>query len=358
MSGTVDVLVAGAGPAGAVAALVLARAGLTVHLMDDLPGERLGPRVGESLPGAARPLLRDLGLLELVESTHTLAPGNVSAWGSDALVPTDFIRDPNGAGWHLDRSLFDRQLRDVALSAGAQLHPGHVRTVEGAPSCWQVVSTQGECLDARFVIDATGRHATIARKMGAARKRDTPLIALPAWAPAATDDAEMRTLVEGAQEGWWYSSRLPGAQRIAVLHTTPARAQEIHRNAAAWHEALSATLHVRRLWPDPLPPPVRAVDASGAVTDPPAGPGWLAVGDASLAFDPLSSQGLFHALYTGLRGAQAVLAGTRDALSTYAARLTAVRQRYVEHHAIVYALEDRWPTAPFWHSVHEAAIAP
>ncbi|KFE72349.1 tryptophan 7-halogenase [Hyalangium minutum] len=358
MSSTTDVLVAGAGPAGAVAALVLARAGLTVRLMDDLPVERLAPRVGESLPGAARPLLRDLGLVEMVDSTHALAPGNVSAWGSDALVPTDFIRDPHGPGWHLDRSLFDQQLRTVALNAGAQLHPGHVRAIRGAPQSWQVVNTQGECLGARFVIDATGRYAAIARRVGARRRRDTPLIALPAWASAATEDAEMRTLVEGTQEGWWYSSRLPGAQRIAVLHTTPAHAQAIRRSATAWHEALSATTHVRRLWPSPLPPPVRAVDASGAVTDPPAGPGWLAVGDASLAFDPLSSQGLFHALYTGLRGAQAVLAGTSDALGAYAARLTSVRRRYREHRAIVYAIEDRWPTAPFWHTARAAVMAP
>jgi flavin-dependent dehydrogenase len=129
---------------------------------------------------------------------------------------------------------------------------------------------------------------------------------------------------------------------------TLARAQAIRRGPAAWHEALGATTHIRQLWPAPLPPPARAVDASGAATEPPAGPGWLAIGDASLSFDPLSSQGLFHALYTGLRGAQAVLAGTSDALGAYAARIAAVRRRYREHRAIVYALEDRWPTAPFW----------
>lgn len=358
MSDTTDVLVAGAGPAGAIAALVLARAGRRVRLLDVLPEERPAPRVGESLPGAARPLLRDLRLLEMVDSTHALAPGNVSAWGRDALVPTDFIRDPHGPGWHLDRSLFDRQLRAAALDAGAQLHPGHVRAIRGAPPCWQVESTQSECLGASFVIDATGRYAAIARRVGARRRRDTPLIALPAWAPADREDADMRTLVEGTREGWWYSSRLPGAQRIVVLHTTPAHAQAIRRSAAAWHDALGATTHIRRLWPTPPPPPARAVDAGGAATDPPAGPGWLAVGDASLAFDPLSSQGLFHALYTGLRGAQAVLAGTSDALGAYAARITAVRQRYREHHAIVYALEDRWPTAPFWRTAHAAAMAP
>jgi flavin-dependent dehydrogenase len=358
MSGTTDVLVAGAGPAGAVAALVLARAGCKVRLLDVLPEERPAPRVGESLPGAARPLLRDLGLADMVDSTHALAPGNVSAWGSDALIPTDFIRDPHGLGWHLDRRLFDRQLRAAARNAGAELHPGHVRALQGAPQCWQVVSTQSECLDARFIIDATGRYAAIARRAGARRRRDMPLIALPTWAPAAAEDADMRTLVEGTQDGWWYSSRLPGTQRIAVLHTTPARAQAIRRSAAAWHDALGATTHVRRLWPAPPPPPARAVDAGGAATDPPAAPGWLAVGDASLAFDPVSSQGLFHALYTGLRGAQAVLAGTSDALGAYAARITAIRQRYREHLAIVYAIEDRWPTAPFWHTARAAAMAP
>jgi flavin-dependent dehydrogenase len=61
-----DVLIAGAGPAGAVAARVLARAGRRVLLIDDSRPDL--PKVGESLPGAARPILQNLDALTVLES--------------------------------------------------------------------------------------------------------------------------------------------------------------------------------------------------------------------------------------------------------------------------------------------------
>ena len=57
-----DVAIVGGGPAGATAALTLARAGLLVFLIEGLRYER--PRVGETLPPSAQPLLHRLGLWE------------------------------------------------------------------------------------------------------------------------------------------------------------------------------------------------------------------------------------------------------------------------------------------------------
>lgn len=77
----------------------------------------------------------------------------------------------------------------------------------------------------------------------------------------------------------------------------------------------------------------------------------LAVGDAALAFDPLSSQGLFNALYTGLRGAQAVhraLQGQQQALAPYLSVLHSVRQACLRQIGYHYQREQRWPDELFW----------
>jgi flavin-dependent dehydrogenase len=69
-------------------------------------------------------------------------------------------------------------------------------------------------------------------------------------------------------------------------------------------------------------------------TAPSAGPGWLAVGDAALACDPLSSQGLFNALYSGLMAARALrsaLAGDTDALADYDRTIARVVDAYRAH---------------------------
>src|SRR5947208_985599 len=103
-----DAIVAGNGPAGSVAAFVLARAGHSVLVIGQNGSVR---KIGESLPGAARPLLRYLGLHKILESeAHQPCFANASAWGSERLKITDMIHDPHGLGWHLDRERFDRDL--------------------------------------------------------------------------------------------------------------------------------------------------------------------------------------------------------------------------------------------------------
>ena len=63
----------------------------------------------------------------------------------------------------------------------------------------------------------------------------------------------------------------------------------------------------------------------------PAGPVFTATGDAALSFDPLSSQGLFNALYTGLAAAltaDGYLSNAAGALADYARAIDDIRRAY------------------------------
>ncbi|MFC5742085.1 tryptophan 7-halogenase [Dyella tabacisoli] len=349
-----DVLVIGAGPAGAVAARVLAKAGARALLVDDI---RDTDKVGESLPGAARPLLRDLGLLPwLAQSKPRACVGNVSAWGDDVLRATDFIRDPNGSGWHVDRQRFEASLRDAAQEAGATWRTARLKSVTRDEAGWQVQLSDG-ALCTRWLIDASGRSGILARKLGVARTRDTPMIAL--YAIGENRHADERTMVESVEDGWWYCAPLPQGRRIAVLHVEASDASRILHEPHGWLDQLAATRHIRLLCPaDASWCPPRGADAGGACLQQWSGDGWLAVGDAALAFDPLSSQGMFNALYTGLRGAQAVmgvLSGQPDELARYSHQLSNVRQTYLRHTQYFYAAEQRWKHRPFWRRRHAEA---
>ena len=97
-----------------------------------------------------------------------------------------------------------------------------------------------------------------------------------------------------------------------------------------------------------------------AALAPPASCTWLAAGDAALAFDPLSSQGLFNALYTGLAGAEAAdrhLAGDPDALPGYAASVATIHDAYRRHLTAWYEGELRFGEHLFWRRRHGGGVA-
>lgn len=345
-----DVVIAGAGPAGAVAAGVLSCAGRRVLLVDDVSSNKC--KVGESLPSAARPLLRDLGLLPLVEEgPHLPSYGNISAWGSSELIATDFIRDPNGMSWHLDRARFDMDLRQAALSNGALLLPTRLKSVTAIQNGWQIQLSHGET-NADWIVDATGRPATLARNLGICRKRDDTLVALCAWAEVSNSDLDTRALVESTPEGWWYTALLPHRIRVVVLHVDREYAVSIIQKQNIWLDLLSQTVHVSHVLAGAVfKEKPFGTEACGGCLDYFSGQGWLAIGDAALSFDPLSSQGILNALYTGMRAGQAIhaaLNGDNDQVASYTTQLENIRQAYLLHHQTFYQMESRWPNHSFW----------
>ena len=115
-----DICVIGGGPAGAIAAHVLAGAGARVALIvRDRP--RSAFAVGETIPAETRQLLDRLGLDCLDADLHLPSAGTMARWGSDAAHCREAILSPFGCGWHLDRPLFERQLIAAAVKSGAVL---------------------------------------------------------------------------------------------------------------------------------------------------------------------------------------------------------------------------------------------
>jgi len=354
-----DVVIAGAGPAGSLAAYCLARKGARVLLVDET--RKTSPTIGDSLPGAARPLLRDLGLLSiLTEGGHLSSTGTTSAWGGEQTVTSDTLLDPHGAGWRLNRNRFDADLEAAALHAGAHRRTARVIGAARNDGTWKIELTEGTAT-AKWLIDATGRRASVARRLGAQRHRDAPLMAVCVWlasngAQATEVDHEQRAFVEAVPEGWWYAARLPGNIRTVLFHTDPVHTVS-PLDAVKWQTAVARTNHIQRFVSGAQPvEPLRGTEACGAWTEPYMGDGWLTAGDAAMSFDPISSQGIFNALYTGMAAANAVetsLGGSTTAGAEYTDRLRSIRQAYLRHRHSYYAAESRWPDQPFWRTQHD-----
>ncbi len=406
-----EVLILGGGPAGAIAAINLAS---SHHVV--IVERRATPpvRIGESLPPAARRLLTAMGLWEpFLAEGHTPCHGNLARWGSDATTEADFLRDPDGPGWHLDRARFETWLRDVALSRGAiLLCPASPRQVVRDDERWRITldlpqdgaaawygatstipppssppaparedlsSAAGSAgavasaaagnavleVRARMLIDASGRAAWLARHLGARRLVDDRLVC--GWTRLAEPSASPGlTHVIAEPDGWWYSAPLPNQQRVLAFHTDSDldAAHDAGERASLLARARRVPGVAELLPPDAEAPlddlsrdePFALVAANGGTLAPFVGEGWAATGDAALAFDPLSSQGLLNSLFTGLAAAEATsraLQSQPSALLEYAETLTGIRRAYLEHLLRWYAEERRWSSRPFWTRRHQ-----
>lgn len=334
-----DVAVVGAGPAGAVAAALLARAGASVALFDRArPG---ADRIGETLPSAAARALTDLGLPGPPgDARHRPVRGVISAWGGPPVIH-DYLNDPDGPAWRLDRAAFDGALVEAALAAGATPVASALRELDGRAGRWRLTPEVGPSVAADFVVDATGRRAFVARRARAGREGRDPLVAVWAVGQAPTGaPGTDRTLIEADDDGWWYGAVLPDGRPVAAFHCGAAPAARFRRDPGAWRTLLGATdILAPRLDPARFAnAALRFNDAAGSVSAPPAGEGWMACGDAAIAFDPIASQGLLNAVRTGAAAAAAVTAGDRArALAAYCTEIAGVWRAYARQRDAHYA---------------------
>ncbi|MEV6205875.1 tryptophan 7-halogenase [Kitasatospora sp. NPDC051914] len=356
-----DVLVAGSGPAGCAAALALARAGAEVLLV--APEGSPGWRVGESLAPTARPLLERLGVLDRLAGRHASCDGNLAAWGTDTLTAVDHRLGPYGEGWHLDRARFDAALLTAAQDCGAERYALRVRDARWEKDHWQVVTAEGDVLRAGCLVDATGRAARLARRIGATPTRYDRLIAVAGLlGPGNGAGGRERTsLVQSTHWGWWYTAPLPDGGRVVMALTDADLVPGLHLlDPVVWWDRAKQADHLwdRVAHHQGPPPRLRVLAAGSACTTPAAGaPGWAAVGDAATATDPLAARGILTAMATGLTAARAILAdraGDPDALAAYARRIAAVHAEYLRVQAAVYGRETRWDTV-FWRRRHQGA---
>ncbi|WP_425100114.1 FAD-dependent oxidoreductase [Tropicibacter sp. S64] len=371
----VDVLIAGAGPAGCAAAIPLARAGLSVRLLE----HRVNPGfcIGETLPPKSVDLAQDL-LGDALLPVSYPSRGVTSAWGESASHVLDYFYTPKGYGLCLDRCGFNKALRRVARDAGATVTAGARITAidRRSDGLWGVACEteyRSEPLSAQVLIDATGRSAALARLLSLPRQADDPMFAYAlAFITADADANDRFTRIEAAPFGYWYSNAVPGTpeHRVVVLHTDRDLPEAwLAREPAGFLSLLrQSTLirpHLER----------HGYEATGSIRGAQAGetqlrphglPGLLAIGDSAQSFDPLSSQGVTEALTSGAQAAAllieafadddraAALAGARQTLAALQAQAYG---QYRHSYARIYAMETRWPEAPFWARRHARGLS-
>lgn len=361
---TVDCIIIGCGPAGAATGICLRQAGFRVVL-----AERSGYaswRVGETLPPIIKRPLQQLGAWEtFLKEKFLPSQGIESVWGDPFPVEAHFIFNPYGNGWHINRKRFDRMMAEEAGKSGCVLLLNTaLQTAHCKDNIWEATLKQKNSLlayKAKILVDATGRPASIARKLGSKKARFDRLIAL-----AGLLHPEKKTkapspflLLEATATGWWYSAPLPGGELLATFLTDSDLVNYGGQDVTAfWKTHLNQTAQtLNRARGYRLKGKINVRPAESSCLDKIGSSNWLSVGDAAYSVDPLSGNGIYKALESGIAAAGLIrryLEGDEQALTSYFSNAKYAFERYLSTRYQYYLEEQRWAQSLFWQRRHNS----
>jgi geranylgeranyl reductase family protein len=334
VSGRFDVVVVGAGPAGSIAALVLARSGARVALVDKAAfprdkacGDLVGPRGVQ--------VLADLGLRvpDAGRGSDLLAVGPS---GRRSRLPAFAGRTYPGHGIIVPRLALDHALREAALAAGAVPVRARITAVEaGGDGVDAVISGDGQRVAGEVIIAADGALSPVARLAGMLDPQAALWgFAIRAYVPAEVPlpllvllDASPWRIYPGY--GWLF----PGENGQANVGIGVGLGSSRRQAPLRGDLARLVTMLGRHgdLGPDAQPGPVMGGWLRmGGTGTPPAAGNVLLAGDAAGLINPLQGEGIGPAMVSARLAAEAVLADPARAGSAYAEAIEAAFGRYMD----------------------------
>lgn len=333
------ILILGAGPAGAAVALGLRRLGYRVSIVSEW-------RRFPALEGVS---LRVLEALRAAGLEHALVD---AALPSQRQVSWNGQQHAQNIEWLLDRPRFDRGLRVDLQRAGVELIEGRVLAVQSSAAGHRVQIEGHADLQADFLVESRGRQAPA---LGKGLRGPETVSLLNRWqgAPGATASA-----VESIEQGWVWMARqadgccywqltvdvasadLPGKAQLLDYCRERRRTSALATAFFADGPEVDVHLHAR---------------SSTAILCPQVcGDNWIRVGDAAMAVDPLSGNGIFQSLSSALQAPVVIntllRAPERAALAQqfHRQRVEQLFLRFARIGRDFYADEQRWQDQPFW----------
>ena len=346
-----SVAVIGGGIAGAAACIRLAQSGVAPIWIS--PEQELDFKPGEHLSAAAIPLLKEIGSDALLRSSkHRQAHSIYSAWGSEILTERNSIVQLEGAPTVLDRIVFEQSLTQQAVAAGTTRMFGSVGDLAIQDGSWHL-EVDGESVHAEFIIDATGRKSLVGSRLSTRFQADQ--LSCIFGISVQDDDGVIPrpvTLIEAAEHGWWYMSVLSDGRAVVNYFTDPDLIQRtMDRSKTEYMQSATKLPAIGGYMEEfgySTINDIKLVTTNTTWLAPVIGPGWVAIGDAAAAFDPLSSHGMTTALWTAITASDAYLSKDISKMHSYSKEVASGVDNFLTSRQQMYALEGRFRRNEFW----------
>jgi len=318
-----DLIVAGAGPAGAAAALQagLLRPGAAVLLLDKAAFPR-DKACGDGIAPHGVDELAALGAEHALDGYPPIHRLRIRAPGGGEVAGR-----PSRPNRVVPRRVFDARLVEVAVARGAVLVRERVRSVEERPG--HVVVNGG--LAGRALVGADGANSAVRRLLGVPANPPGDLaIAVRGYAPAGPGPLEQ--FIGWVPDGWpAYVWSFPTGTGLANVGYGLLRSRFSGGRAELFER-------LRLLLPEAQPDEasLRAHHLPFSTHRPPPGRGRvLLAGDAASLVNPLSGEGIYYALASGRLAATAALLAPEDPAATYRRLLARALGRHFRHSAVL-----------------------
>lgn len=371
-----EILIIGGGIAGCIAAISLADT-YNVSIVDKL--ETPPEKVGESLAPAAQRILNKLQLFTNTTEQEKLFINNLgmqSYWGSDQVRIVDHLRNPDGCSKSLDRQQFEIFLRKKVEEKGVHCFWG-TRLFNSfyENKAWKITcktdllkNRTTDIFNTNFVIDATGRNSHFARSLQINRTSFDSLISC--WLTLPNKEKNTMSTITTDSDGWWYSAVTPKHKRVICFQTDADLIDKSYfKNYDSFFKIIKTNQIINNYIKKEDINKIQfhgVVSANSTKLNQVCGTQWLALGDAAISFDPLSSQGMFNAIASAMQVTELLQDykfirkydhhKITDFSKAYTSQITSIWNSYLNHKNIFYGTEKRWKEHPFWKRRHQHSL--
>ena len=275
----------GGGPAGSTCARLLARGGASVTLFEGNPGQE--KPCGGGVPARA--------LREFPELTDPALPRRIS---TEVVIfgPSDVqARLRLRGGLHLfARRELDAFLRARARIEGAEVVEARVTSARrGAGGAWELSTDRGAAGPYDRLVAADGVNGAIGRQLAGPFPEEQLTLAIYAYVPVVPRDEVVLKFFEGFNGYLWVFPRRDhlsvGICGVSGRVTVSRLKDELHRFIETHYPEALASGDLKGYFIPASPRPPRHLE--GALNE-----GWAMVGDTGGFVDPLTREGIAHAM--------------------------------------------------------------
>ena len=308
-----DVAIIGGGPAAVICALELAHKGIRVGIIF----RRHNRSTVELVSGRARRLLEQVfkkSLIELVKGVEIHE--TISLWDTPFPIESNSLYNPWGPGISVDRDNFDnivlsfvRAVDNIEIFSNV-----FVQNVKFKENYWQISlqPSAGILLKSSFLALATGR--TQIHWLQRTRNENQSSIVL--MTRLVTDKTRQDNVfyIEATKKGWWYSLPDIYHNRFIGYYTSIDLFKQRQSSCSNFFfTELRNTRLIGYTKSDFVNnESIKGQFANMQTYDKVVGNGWISLGDAAFAPDPLSGMGLEFAIESAIRGAKVLQNGVKE----------------------------------------------